>query len=168
MNYRPTKNQSASYLRREKSNVITSLAAEVYSGYHSISQTIRGSFAWELSLHHLLRFRAEDNFLERVVAGDDSWGHRYQSEIKLQNEKWKHPSSPPPKKSRIMQSKGKIKMRLFFFFPDMKGPLLIEILPSVKRSMTISNQGQACSNQGQEGRHVVLWSDFAPQQCAAT
>ncbi|GIY82355.1 hypothetical protein CDAR_173741 [Caerostris darwini] len=76
MNYRPTKNQSASYLRREKSNVITSLAAE--------------------------------------------------------------------------------------------GPLLIEILPSVKRSMTISNQGQACSNQGQEGRHVVLWSDFAPQQCAAT
>ena len=55
-----------------------------------------------------------DEFLERVITGDESWIYEYNIELKLQSREWKQKDSPRPKKSR--NSKSKIKVMLMVSF----------------------------------------------------
>ena len=41
-----------------------------------------------------------DEFLERVITGDESWIYEYDIELKSQSRQWKQKDSPRPKKSR--------------------------------------------------------------------
>jgi len=67
-----------------------------------------------------------DEFLERVITGDESWIYDYDIELKSQNREWKHKESPRPKKSR--KSKSKIKVMLLVFF-DCHGIMHHEFTP---------------------------------------
>ena len=52
-------------------------------------------------IDHLQRYaRQRNEFLARVVAGDESWCHHFELESKRQSLQWKHPVSPPPKNPR--------------------------------------------------------------------
>ncbi|XP_055939025.1 histone-lysine N-methyltransferase SETMAR-like [Argiope bruennichi] len=78
-----------------------------------------------LALHHLFWYREDPAFLERIVTGDESWCHHYESETKRDSMQWKHTSSPPPKKFKAMMSAGKVSLTVFF---DIQGLLLVEFL----------------------------------------
>ena len=57
---------------------------------------------------------SDENFLKKVITGDESWVYGYDPETKQQSSQWKHASSPRPKKAR--QSRSKIKSMLIVFF----------------------------------------------------
>jgi hypothetical protein len=67
-----------------------------------------------LSMEHLFRYSRNPEFLMRIVAGDESWCHHYTPETKTMSKQWKHPSSPPPRKSMTMPSAGKVMLTFFF------------------------------------------------------
>ena len=53
------------------------------------------------SLNHIQRYAEEgDNFLDRIVTGDETWVLHYTPESKQQNMVWKHPQSPVKKEIR--------------------------------------------------------------------
>ena len=43
----------------------------------------------------------EDNFLGRIVAGDEVWLRHYDPESQQQSKQWKHPGSPRPTRARM-------------------------------------------------------------------
>ena len=86
-------------------------------------------------IDHLQHYAREGNeFLARVLAGVESWCHHFEPESKRQSLQRKHPGSPPPKKSKAIDtSAGKV--MLMFFGQD--GPLLIDFL---QRGTTVNAQ----------------------------
>lgn len=79
-----------------------------------------------LCQQHLSRYEKEgDEFLNRIVTGDESWCHHYEPETRRSSMQWKHVSSPPPKKFKTEASAGKVMLSFFF---DHKGPMLVEFL----------------------------------------
>jgi len=70
----------------------------------------------------LKRFEGEgDGFVERIVTGDETWVHYHQLETKKASKKWRHTSSPNPKKFRTQPSAGKVTLTLFW---DERGVIL--------------------------------------------
>ena len=67
-----------------------------------------------------------DEFLERVITGDESWIYDYEIELKSQSREWKHKDSPRLKKSR--KSKSKINVMLLVSF-DCHGIVHHEFAP---------------------------------------
>jgi histone-lysine N-methyltransferase SETMAR len=55
-----------------------------------------------------------------VITGDESWVYGYDPETKAQSSKWKHPSSPRPKKAQQVRSNVKVLLTVFF---DSRGVL---------------------------------------------
>ncbi|KAF8793417.1 hypothetical protein HNY73_004899 [Argiope bruennichi] len=53
-------------------------------------------------------YHENPSFLERIIAGDESWCHHYEPETKWDSIQWKHTSSPSPKKFKAVSSAGKI------------------------------------------------------------
>jgi histone-lysine N-methyltransferase SETMAR len=75
----------------------------------------------------LERFENEgDNFLTRIVTGDETWLHYYEPETKRQSMEWHHANSPQKKKFRAAPSAGKVMATVFW---DMEGLLLVDLLP---------------------------------------
>jgi histone-lysine N-methyltransferase SETMAR len=65
----------------------------------------------DICFRHLVSYREEgDNFVQRIVTGDETWVHHYQQETKRKSMQWKHPSSPATK--------------LMAIFWDSQGPIL--------------------------------------------
>jgi histone-lysine N-methyltransferase SETMAR len=56
----------------------------------------------------------EDNFMDHVTTGDETWCYQYDPEAKHQSMEWRSKNSPRPKKARM--SKSKIKTMLICFF----------------------------------------------------
>jgi len=82
------------------------------------------------SLTHLQRYNMEgENFLYRIVTGDETWVHYLTPETKRDSMTWKHVNSPPPKKFKIVPSAKKLMATVFW---DHKGPLLIEYMEKGK------------------------------------
>ncbi|GFT18491.1 hypothetical protein TNCV_2241621 [Trichonephila clavipes] len=48
------------------------------------------------------------NILQRLITTDEAWLYHYDPTIKQQSSKWKHPSSPTPKKANTVKSAGKL------------------------------------------------------------
>ncbi|XP_054717272.1 protein GVQW3-like [Uloborus diversus] len=63
----------------------------------------------------------EEEFLDSIVTGDETWVHYTTPETKKQSKQWKHPSSPKAKKFKQILSAGKIMAGVFW---DRKGILL--------------------------------------------
>ena len=79
------------------------------------------------SLNNLQRYAEEgDNFLDRIVTGDETWILHYTPESKQQSMVWKHPQSPVRKKFRIAQSVHKVMLTTFW---DCRGPLVLDFMP---------------------------------------
>ena len=58
---------------------------------------------------HLLRLEANDDlFFEKIVTMDETWIYQFDPEPKNAPMQWKRPSSPPPKKTKVTQSSGKV------------------------------------------------------------
>ncbi|XP_048253216.1 histone-lysine N-methyltransferase SETMAR-like [Haliotis rufescens] len=78
--------------------------------------------------------RDADNFMERIVTGDETWVHHYDLETKEQSKQWTGFASPRPKKFKTQPSAGKVMATIFW---DTKGVLLIDYLP---RGQTITGE----------------------------
>ncbi|GFQ78099.1 histone-lysine N-methyltransferase SETMAR [Trichonephila clavata] len=58
-----------------------------------------------VSLEHLVRYHEDGNdFLFRIVTGDEMWVHHFTPESKAASMEWKHPSSPVRKKLKTTPS----------------------------------------------------------------
>ncbi|GFR05533.1 histone-lysine N-methyltransferase SETMAR [Trichonephila clavata] len=58
-----------------------------------------------VSLEHLVRYHEDGNdFLFRIVTGDETWIHHFTPESKAASIEWKHPSSPVRKKFKTTPS----------------------------------------------------------------
>jgi hypothetical protein len=62
-----------------------------------------------------------DNFLQRIVTGDEIWVYHYQPETKRWSMQWKHPSSPIVKKFKTQPLAGKLMLTIFW---DSHGSIL--------------------------------------------
>jgi hypothetical protein len=55
-----------------------------------------------------------NNFLDRVITGDESWCFQYDPEMKRQSMQWKTSASPRSKKARMSQAQVKTMLICFF------------------------------------------------------
>jgi len=80
----------------------------------------------EICQRLLDRYKNEgEEFLSRIVTGDETWVHHYEPESKRQSMEWKHLGSPANKKFKTQPSTGKVMLMLFW---DSKGPILEDYL----------------------------------------
>ena len=68
-----------------------------------------------------------EDFHTRLVTGDETWLHHWDSDTKKESIQWKRPGSPPPKKFRIQPSASKVMATVFW---DSKGIILIDYKPA--------------------------------------
>jgi histone-lysine N-methyltransferase SETMAR len=68
----------------------------------------------------------EEEIIQRIVTGDETWIHHYDPESKQESMQWKHKGSPSPKKFKVQHSAGKVMATVFW---DSEGILLIDYLP---------------------------------------
>lgn len=79
------------------------------------------------SLTHLSRYHVEGNdFLERIVTGDETWVHHATPESKRDSMTWKHLTSPPVRKFKTTPSARKTMATVFW---DCRGVILVDFLP---------------------------------------
>src|SRR5215472_2398419 len=69
----------------------------------------------------------DETFLSRVITGDESSVYGYDPEIKRQSSQQKGPTSPMPKKARLVESNFKSIIITFF---DIKGIVHKEFVPT--------------------------------------
>ncbi|KFD68814.1 hypothetical protein M514_19055 [Trichuris suis] len=67
----------------------------------------------------------KEDFLRRIVTGDEVWLCHYDPESKQQSRQWKHVNSPRPKRARLEPRLGKILATIFW---DAEGILLIDYM----------------------------------------
>ncbi len=67
-----------------------------------------------------------DDYLQRIVTGDETWVHYWTPETKKQSSVWKLPEEPAPKKFKERPSAGKIMATVFW---DYRGVILVEYTP---------------------------------------
>lgn len=79
-----------------------------------------------MSRSHLRRSRRDPNFLERIVAGDETWVYSWDPETKMQSAEWRSPGSPRPQKAIRKQTSLKV-MHIMFF--DVHGVILNWAVP---------------------------------------
>ena len=60
-----------------------------------------------------------EEFLSRIVTGDETWAHHYEPESKTQSMEWKHPGSPAKKEFKTQPTAGKVMLTVF---GNQKGP----------------------------------------------
>uniref|UniRef100_A0A5S6QC44 HTH_48 domain-containing protein n=1 Tax=Trichuris muris TaxID=70415 RepID=A0A5S6QC44_TRIMR len=67
--------------------------------------------------------KSEEDFLGRIVAGDELWLSQYDPESEQQSRQWKHTDSPRPVRARIEPRVGKVLATILW---DADGILLID------------------------------------------
>jgi len=88
---------------------------------HVLTTEQKNNRLW-ITRQHLKRFRKEgEKFLERIVAGDETWCRSFEPELKSQSSEWHHRSSPRPQKAK--RSQGSLKVMHVIFY-DYLGILL--------------------------------------------
>lgn len=113
---------------------------------------------------HLMRYEREgDDFICRIVTGDESWVHHYDPENKRQSMEYRHKNSPTPKKFKTVASAGKVLMTIFW---DCQGVIHTEFL---ERGNTVNSDRyvetmkklRARLLRVRPGKHAVLQHDNA-------
>jgi hypothetical protein len=119
--------------------------------------------------------KEEQEFLSRIVTGDEMGVHHYEPESKRQSMEWKHPGSPKKKKIKTQSSAGNVMLTVFW---DSKGPIL-EDYP--EKGCTINNAsysdllannlkpairtkrrgGKRCLNGCATNRKLSSWKEYA-------
>ena len=76
----------------------------------------------------MARYEEEENdFLSRIITGDESWFYYYQSESKQSSKRWKRVDSPPLTKLRQEKSEREV---LYSFLWDYNDVILKEPVPA--------------------------------------
>jgi hypothetical protein len=60
------------------------------------------------------RSNTDENVLQNVITGDETWVYGYDVETKVQSSQWVGKSSPQPKKARQCHSNVKVMLLVFF------------------------------------------------------
>ena len=95
----------------------------------------------KISQQHLERYDNEgEDFLGRIVTGDETWVHHFEPESKHQTMTWKHPDSPVPKKFKTRLSAGKLMLTVF---SDSRG-LFLNITPNVDQRSPVTDIVRCC------------------------
>jgi len=82
---------------------------------------------WKLH-NNCCRFREEGNeFLQKVVATDETWIRDFEPELKSQPSEWRGKGTPRPKKFKRAQSNVK---QMMIFAYDCKGVIMTDRVPS--------------------------------------
>ena len=108
-----------------------------------------------------------ENFLSRVVTGDETWVHYYDPSSKFESMEWKHAGSPRTKKFKVSRTTKKVMATVFW---DTDGVIHIDYLP---RGTTMNGQYYADllvrlresikeKRRGKIRRGVLLQQDNAP------
>ena len=63
----------------------------------------------------------DDNFLQQIDTGDETWIHHYEPKSKRQSMQWKHPSFPAARKFKTQLSAGELMLTVFW---DSQGSIL--------------------------------------------
>ncbi|KFD46377.1 hypothetical protein M513_12748 [Trichuris suis] len=94
---------------------------------------------------------SEEDFLRRIVTGDEMWLCHYDPESEQQSRQWKHVNSPRPKRARLEPRLGKILATIFW---DAEGILLIDYMEDGAAAAR-----QRSSSQGKGGArcHSAVW-----------
>ena len=85
------------------------------------------------ALLHLIEANEQD-FIHRLVTGDETWVHHYDPETQAEAREWTAPGEPRPVRPRQSLSAGKVLMTLFW---DSTGPLLVDFL---EHGQTVTGQ----------------------------
>jgi histone-lysine N-methyltransferase SETMAR len=127
------------------------------------------------ALAFLTRYREqEDDFLNQIVTGDETWVSHTTPETKRQSMEWRHTSSPVKTKFKRTISSRKIMCTVFW---DRKGVLLVDFMPpgttinSDVYCETLKKLRRAIQNKrrGMLSRGIVLIHDNArPHTATAT
>src|SRR5215475_1605402 len=80
----------------------------------------------DVSQELLDRANDDDNFLENIITGDETWVYGYDVETKVQSSQWVSKTSPRPKKARKVRSHVKVMLKVFF---DSEGVVHYKFLP---------------------------------------
>ena len=108
-----------------------------------------------------------ENFLSRVVTGDETWVYYYDPPSKFESLEWKHAGSPRTKKFKVSRTTKKVMATVFW---DTDGVIHIDYLP---RGTTMNGQYYADllvrlresikeKRRGKIRRGVLLQQDNAP------
>jgi len=57
-----------------------------------------------------------EDFLKKIITGDETWVHHYDPENKRQSMEYRHKESPQPKKFKTHASAGKVTLTVFLEF----------------------------------------------------
>lgn len=117
----------------------------------------------------LQRYRHEgDDFLLRIVTGDESWFHHFEPETKRQSMEWHHSHSPSKKKAKTVPSAAKVMGTVFW---DAEGLILAEFL---ERGQTITaaryvqtlHKLRRALRYKRPGRNIIILHDNARPHAA--
>ena len=108
-----------------------------------------------------------ENFLSRVVTGDETWVYYYDPPSKFESMEWKHAGSPRTKKFKVSRTTKKVMATVFW---DTDGVIHIDYLP---RGTTMNGQYYADllvrlresikeKRRGKIRRGILLQQDNAP------
>ncbi|GFR64094.1 histone-lysine N-methyltransferase SETMAR [Elysia marginata] len=75
-----------------------------------------------------------EEFIQRIITGDESWVHHNDPESKRQSMEYRHKSSPSPRKFNVVVFARKVVLSVFW---DSEGIVLIEFL---KQGNTINSE----------------------------
>ena len=67
-----------------------------------------------ISRELLERFEKGEDFLKKIITGDETWVHYYDPKNKGQSMEYRHKESPQPKKFKTQASAGKIMLTVFW------------------------------------------------------
>jgi len=124
----------------------------------------------EISHELLANANGNENCLKNIITGDETWVNGYDVETKKQPSQWMGKGSPRPKKARLIPSKIKVMLVVFF---DWKGTVHHEFVP---RSQMVNRQMYqevlARLRVAVRRKRPELWEnqtlDVAPRQSAGS
>ncbi|GFR88170.1 transposase [Elysia marginata] len=104
-----------------------------------------------------------DEFIQRIVTGDETWIHHYDLESKRQSMEYRHKSSPSPRKFKVVASARKVMLTVFW---DSEGIVHIEFL---KQRNTVNSERYISTlrkfsvrlNRARPTEHAILHHDNA-------
>jgi len=117
----------------------------------------------------LQRYRHKgDNFLLRIVTGDESWFHHFEPEMKRQSMEWRHLHSPSKKKAKTVPSAARVMGTDFW---DAEGLILAEFLEpgqtitAARYVQTLHKLRRALCDK-RLGRNIIILHDNARPHAA--
>jgi len=124
----------------------------------------------EISQELFANANGNENFLKKIITGDERWVYGYGVETKMRSSQWMGKGSPPPKKARISQSKIKV-MLVVFFWLERHFPTWICTKWSDGKQTVLPGSFSAFEGRcAQEEAWIVgkVDLDVAPRQCAGS